>query len=77
MSRGGSSGDGWRFQRGHRLKPTPGFGVLGVVGGELRLGATSRLGVFLEGHGMAAKGYGVEAAGGLRLAMGRALTATP
>jgi hypothetical protein len=48
------------------------LGVLGVVGGEVQVGSPGLLRLFLEGHGLAANGYGVEVAGGLRLALGRA-----
>lgn len=47
------------------------LGVLGVVGGEVRVGYSARIHLFLEGHGIAANGYGIEAAGGVRIALGR------
>ena len=46
------------------------LGLLGVAGGEARIGSSARFRVFLEGHGILANGYGVEAAGGVRVALG-------
>ena len=48
------------------------LGVLSTVGGEMQVGPASRLHIFLEGHAIIASGVGVEAAAGVRVALGPA-----